>query len=68
MWLSLYGCRGAVELVEFPRWKVKVTMLKDRKKGQRSNFHPLRLRGKTIKKKSGAFLVDFLPAAASVAT
>jgi len=43
-------------------------MLKDRKKGQRSNFHPRQRRGKILKKNSGAFLVDFLPAAASVAT
>ena len=32
---SLYGCSAAVE---FHWWKVEVTMLKDRKKAQRSKF------------------------------
>ena len=63
MWLSWDGWRGAGE---FPRGKVKVTMLNNRKKGQRSKCCTGVRRGKILKKNSGAFLGDFLPS--SVAT
>ena len=56
-----------VELGGIPPGKVKVIMLKDRKKGQRSKCCTGVRRGKIIKKNSGAFLVVFLPTS-SVAT
>ena len=48
------------ELGEFPRGKVKVTMLKDRKKGQRSKCCTGMRRGKILRKKL-RFFVGFPP-------
>ena len=53
--------RGAGEFGGIPPVEVKVAMLKDRGKGQRSKFCAGLRRWKILKKNSGAFLVEFLP-------
>ena len=58
--------RGAGEFGGIPPVEVKVTILKDRGKDQRSTFCAGLRRWKIMKKNSGAFLVGFLPSSGAI--